>query len=109
MGIARRLRRRASAALKVAGAFDETVAEEGSPKGHSQLPLLQEAAKDVESVETAARMLIGRFLGEDERIAGLKARLRQEIIQELLDIVNAFVDPGTYQKIRKQLLKSEPS
>jgi hypothetical protein len=52
-------------------------------------------------------MLIKWFLEEDERIAALKARLRQEIVQELLDIVNAYVDPGTYQRIRRQLTRSD--
>jgi hypothetical protein len=48
-------------------------------------------------------MLIGRFLGEDERVTALKRRLREEIVRELLDIVNPFVDPGTYQKIRRKI------
>jgi hypothetical protein len=64
-------------------------------------------AKNVDSVESQAKMLIGRFLDEDERIVGLRARLRQEIIQEVLDIVNAFVDPTTYQSIRRHLTKTE--
>jgi hypothetical protein len=51
-------------------------------------------------------MLVGRFLDEDERLTALKSRLRQEILQELLDVVNAFVDPSTYQKIKRQLTKT---
>jgi hypothetical protein len=68
--------------------------------------VLQDAAKSVETVETQARMLVGRFLGEDDKLTVLKARLREEILQEVLDVVNAFVDPATYQKIRRQLLKT---
>jgi hypothetical protein len=56
-------------------------------------------------VEQKARMLIGRFLGEDERLTALKRRLREEILKELLDVVNSFVEPGTYQKIRRQLAR----
>ena len=53
-------------------------------------------------------MLIGRFLGEDDRIAALKSRLRQEIVQEVLDIVSAYVDPTTYQAIKRHLARAEP-
>lgn len=103
MNSAKRLRRRASSALKLVGDLDDTAVDEGESR--PQLGDLQDAAKNVESVENQARMLIGRFLGEDERIAALKARLRQEIIRELLDIVNVYVDPGTYQKIKRQLTR----
>ena len=106
MSTARGLRRRASSALKVVGDLDEAAIDEGQTRTELNATTLQEAAKAVEGVESHARMLIGRFLDEDQRIAALKARLRQKILQELLDIVNAFVDHGTYQKIRRQLLKS---
>ena len=106
MSTARGLRRRASSALKVVGDLDEAAIDEGQTRTELNATTLQEAAKAVEGVESHARMLIGRFLDEDQRIAALKARLRQEILHELLDIVNAFVDHGTYQKIRRQLLKS---
>ena len=106
MTTARRLRRRASSALRVVGDLDEAAVDQGEAKPELTTTLLQEAARNVESVESQARMLIGRFLEEDERIAALKARLRQEIVQELLDIVNAYVDPGTYQRIRRQLTRS---
>jgi hypothetical protein len=77
----------------------------GKPKEQSAVAL-QDAAKSVESIESQARMLVGRFLDEDERLTALKSRLRQEILQELLDVVNAFVDPSTYQKIKRQLSKT---
>jgi len=105
MNTAKRLRRRASSALKVVGDLDETVVDAGDRQGQ-RAAVLQEAARSVETVESQARMLVGRFLDEDERLMGLKTRLRQEILQELLDVVNAFVDPGTYQKIKRQLTKS---
>jgi hypothetical protein len=79
--------------------------DEGKPKEQSAVSL-RDAAKSVESVESQARMLVGRFLDEDERLTALKSRLRQEILQELLDVVNAFVDPSTYQKIKRQLTKT---
>lgn len=106
MNTAKRLRRRASAALKIIGDFDDTATDCGD-SGDRKLVALQDASRSVESIENQARLLIGRFLGEEERIAGLKARLRQEIVKELLDIVNPFVDPATYQQIRRQLTKSD--
>jgi len=102
---AKRLRRRASTALKTIGDIDATLVDEGKPKEQSAVSL-RDAAKSVESVESQARMLVGRFLDEDERLTALKSRLRQEILQELLDVVNAFVDPSTYQKIKRQLTKT---
>ncbi|MCC8971723.1 hypothetical protein [Bradyrhizobium brasilense] len=68
--------------------------------------LLKDAAKSVESVETQARMLVRRFLDEDDKLTALKARLREEILQGVLDVVNAYVDPATYQKIKRQLTRT---
>ena len=104
MNTAKRLRRRAASALKVVSDLDETAVADGQPQQQRALAL-QEAARNVESVETQARMLVGRFLGEEERLAGLRARIRQEVLGEVLDVVNAFVEPGVYQKIKRQLLK----
>jgi hypothetical protein len=105
MNTAKRLRRRASSALKVVGDLDDAVVEEGN-LGDQKSVALQEAAKAVESVEAQARMLVGKFLGEDEKLSGLKARLREEVLLEVLDVVNAFVDPTTYQRIKRQLTKT---
>jgi hypothetical protein len=106
MNSAKRLRRRAAAALKFVADLDEAAVETEVNKSETTGKELEQATKDVESVESQARMLIGRFLDEDQRLSALKQRLRQEIIVELLDIVNAFVDPATYQKIKRQLTKS---
>jgi len=106
MNDARRLRRKATRALKVVAELDETDNEQ-APDTRPSETQLQEAAKSIDLVETQAKMLIGRFLDEDERIAALRARLRQEIVQEVLDIVNAYVDPSTYQAIKRHLTKGE--
>lgn len=106
MQAAKRLRRKAATALKSISDLDDTAMEVGSsPEGH-RAPDLEEAAGNIESVETQARMLIGRFLTEDERLTALKRRIRQQLIDELLEIVNAFVNAGTYQKIKRQLLQN---
>ncbi len=106
MNNARRLRRKTSKALKIPNDHDDTVSETELADLRLTEDRLQDAAKNVESVETQAKMLIGRFLDEDERIAALKGRLRQEIVQEVLDIVSAYVDPTTYQAIKRHLSKS---
>lgn len=105
MNTAKRLRRRASSALKVVTDLDETAVADGKPL-QQRFPALQNAVRNVESVESQARMLIGQFLEEEERLAGLRARIRQEILEELLDVVNIFVEPGVYRRIRRQLLES---
>jgi len=105
MNTAKRLRRRAVSALKVVTDLDETAVADGEPRQQVS-PALQDAVRNVESVESQARMLVGRYLGEEERLEGLRTRIRQEVLQELLDVVNAFVEPGVYQKIRRQLLNS---
>jgi Histidine kinase-, DNA gyrase B-, and HSP90-like ATPase len=107
MNTAKRLRRRAAAALKAVGDLDDTTVEMGGRKDELHAAALQEAARTVETVESNARMLVGQFLGEDERLSALKHRLRQEVVAEVLDIVGVFVDPQTYQKIKRQLLKLE--
>ena len=108
MNNARRLRRKTARALKIANEHDDTVSEIESDDLHPSEVRLQEAVKSVDSVELQAKMLIGRFLGEDDRIAALKSRLRQEIVQEVLDIVSAYVDPTTYQAIKRHLARAEP-
>jgi len=102
MNTAKRLRRRASSALKLVDDLDEVTVEEGNPEQQKTVTL-GDAARAVETVEVQARMMIGKFLDEDERLTGLKARLRDEVLQEVLDVVNVFVDPGTYQKIKRRL------
>jgi len=92
MNNARRLRRKAATALKIASEHDDTVREREHDDLRPTEERLQEASKNVESVEMQAKMLIGRFLDDDERIAALRARMRQEIVQEVLDIVSAYVD-----------------
>jgi Histidine kinase-, DNA gyrase B-, and HSP90-like ATPase len=109
MNEAKRLRRRAAKGLKTVAELEEVAEDAGDDailesKSHKEERLL-EASKNVEIVESQAKMLIGRFLDQDDRIAGLRARLRQEVVQEVLDIVNAYVDPSTYQAIRKHLLR----
>jgi hypothetical protein len=101
MNNAKGLRRRAASALKRIDDLDDTTIDVGEPQVQSNA--LQEASKDVELVESQARMLIGRFIDEDDNIAALKHRLREQIVRELLDVVSLFVDPGTYQKIRRKL------
>ena len=105
MNSAKSLRRRALAALKIVDDLDDADVDEGASPGDLTHDKLQEAASNIKDVEQKARMLIGRFLGEDERLTALKRRLRQEILKELLDVVNSFVDPSTYQKIRRQLAR----
>lgn len=102
---ARRLRQKASSALRVVAELDEGAAEDESGRFGIKTSTLQEATKTVEVVESQARMLIGRFLDDDDKIEGLRARLRQEVVEEVLAVVSAFVDHATYQKIRRQLLK----
>ncbi len=104
MNTAKRLRRRAASALKVVSDLDETAVADGEPQKQIALAL-EDAARSVDSVETQARMLVGRFLGEEERLASLRARIRQEVLDEALGVVKAFVEPGVYQKIKRQLLK----
>ena len=105
MNTAKRLRRRAASSLKTVADLDETAVADGEPQEQRSFAL-QGAIQSVETVETQARMLIGRFLAEEERLDGLRARIRQEVLAELLDVVNAFVEPGVYQKIRRKLLDS---
>ena len=105
MNTAKRLRRRAASSLKTVADLDETAVADGQPQ-EQRSTALQDALRSGESVESQARMLIGRFLGEEERLEGLRARIRREVLAELLDVVNAFVEPGVYQKIRRKLLDS---
>ena len=104
MNAAKRHRRLAFRLLKVVGDIDEAAVDMGEQQDQKAI-VLQDAAKNIETVEDQARMLIGRFLDQDKGLTSLKERLRQEILNELLDVVNAFVDPGTYHKIKEKLAR----
>lgn len=101
---ARRLRRKTTSALKVAGSIAETISAETDTQAVSQVMTLQEANHDIESIESKARMLIGRFMDDDEKTVALRARIREELTVQMLEIVNAYVDPATYQAIRRRLI-----
>jgi hypothetical protein len=103
MAEARRWRKKANSALRYAADLDATSEEEEAEPPKSSAPALQEAVRRVDDVEDRARMLIGRFIGEDDKIEALKSRIREEIVQEVLALINPFVDPATYQKIRQRL------
>lgn len=104
MHAAKRLRRRAASALKSVEDIDDTMLDSDDDQKHTAVAdEIKEASRAVESIESQARMLIGQVLTEDLRIDALKRRLRQELVKEILDIVNLYVDPGTYQKIKRHL------
>ena len=106
MNSAKSLRKRALTALKIVDDLDDTDIDEGASPSELTHNKLREATSNIQGVEQTARMLIGRVLGDDVGLAALKRRLRQEILSELLDVVNSFVDPNTYQKIRRQLARA---
>jgi hypothetical protein len=97
-------RRKAVSALKNVRDLDDAAIDDGTSQDDLQSEVLEDAVKRVEAVESQARMLVGQMIGQDEQIASLKQRMRQEILQEVLDVVNIFVDPGTYQKIKQRLM-----
>ncbi len=106
MNTARGLRKKASAAMKIVADLDDVSHDvDGSP-GNADVHKLRDAISTVDGVETKSRMLMGQFLEKDQELDSLKARIRDEVTQELLDIVNAFVDAVTYQKIKAQLSKT---
>jgi hypothetical protein len=99
---ARRLKQRAKSALKIISDLDDTATEEEGLQA-SKADALALATKDLETAELQARLLIGKTTENDARITSLKARIRDEVLIELLDIVKEFVDPATYLRIRKHL------
>jgi molecular chaperone HtpG len=105
---AKRLRRNTATALKVVGDVDDTMSEvegpNGAPSPKKAFAALQEASRNVEAIESQARMMIGRYIDEDEKVAALRSRIREELLEQMLEIVNAYVDPPTYQAIRRRLM-----
>lgn len=111
MAQAKRLRRRALTAQKrypeaasgVVLGGDAGAAAPTVPK----LAALENATKVVEEVENAARMLLGQIMDDGGKLDALKARVREQTIQEVLDVVQQFVDVPTFQRIRKALSRTE--
>jgi hypothetical protein len=105
MAAAKRLRKKAVTSLKTvqdvsAASEDETAAPAA--------PSLRDAVQTVESVEFQTTALLGRVLGDDGKLEGLRARIRTELLQDLLDIVKNYVDPQTFQRIRRDLSPGSP-
>jgi hypothetical protein len=120
MHTAKRLRQSVFSALKSVEEIDETslddepeVLDAESPEAAGRelvAERAQEAARSVESIETQALELMGYLVTDNMGIDALRLRIRQEAIQEILDVVNLFVDAGTYQRIKRQLEKrNKPS
>ena len=106
MTTAKRLRRRALAAKK---RYPDAAAAVAVVDGAAEVPALtalENATKDVEEVETLARMLLGQQLESGGKLDALKARVREQAIQEVLDVVQVYVDSATFQRIKKHVLRS---
>ncbi len=103
MNNAKRHRRKIARLQKVVGDLDEATIEEGESIKQRAASLL-EAADDIKTVEEKARLMMGQVLDESELLEGLKARLREQLLKEVLDVINAFVDPDAYQKIKASLV-----
>ncbi|MGJ7567804.1 ATP-binding protein [Variovorax sp. GB1R11] len=104
---AKRLRRRALAAKKRYPDASAAVAVVAGAGSVPSLAALEDAAKAVEDVETSARMLLGQQLDDNGRLDALKARVREQAIREVLDVVQVYVDAPTFQRIKKHVLRSE--
>ncbi len=100
---AKKLRRTTAAALKTVGDIDDALLDQDNGASTSRAALL-EASRNVDGVEAQDRMLLGRYLDDDEKMSGLRARIRQEVINEVLEVVSAHVEPAVYQTIRRRLL-----
>ncbi len=103
LATAKKLRRTTAAALKIVGDVEDALSDHGDTASASKAAL-QEASRNVDSVEAQAKMLLGRYLDDDEKMAGVRVRIRQELINEVLEVISAYVDPSVYQTIRRRLL-----
>ncbi len=83
--------------------MEDALSDHGDTASASKAAL-QEASRNVDSVEAQAKMLLGRYLDDDEKMAGVRVRIRQELINEVLEVISAYVDPSVYQTIRRRLL-----
>ena len=108
MAGAKKLRLSINAALRSADDQDEVAQEAEAEPSAATADRLRDASKAVESVEQRARMLMGQFTEKDSRVLALRERLRSEILQEVLEVVGAFVDASTYHRIRRELGAAEP-
>ena len=107
MTTAKRLRRRALAAKK---RYPDAAAAVAVVNGAGSVPplaALEDATKAVEEVETSARLLLGQLPDDGGRLDALKARVREQAIREVLDVVQVYVDATTFQRIKKHVLRSE--
>ena len=104
MNNAKRHRRKIARLQKVVGDLDEAAVEEGEGT-EQRAASLQEIADDIKMVEEKARSMMGQVLDESELLEGLKARLSEQLLKEVLDVINAYVDPDSYQKIKESLVR----
>lgn len=97
---AKRFRQRANSAL---GVIDE-LGDGVDAKAKKVRQELRDATKQLDDVESRSRMLIGSMVESDgEGINSLKSRIREQVLEEVLEVVKPHVDSITYAKIKKQL------
>lgn len=104
---AKRLRRRAISAQKRHSDISIVLTEEDGAGSVPSIAVLDDAAKTVEEIEHAARMMMGSLPDQDEKFESLKARVREQAIREVLDVVQVYVDASTFQRIKKHVRRSE--
>ena len=104
---AKTTRRNAMRALNQAAEATTAAAnEEDVAAAERVADVLRERLGEVEDVEMNARLLVGRFTDEEERLASLRARLREEVVGEVMAILKHLVSLDVAQQVRRELERS---
>lgn len=103
---AKSLRVKSQNSLKKISDADAVSADEGENE-KQLLDSLRSAIAIVKTAEDQAKSLIGSVLNNDvdERVQGLRERLRSEIVEEILDLLRPQLETSTYRWIASVLQK----
>lgn len=104
MATAKTTRRNTVRALNQASeAFSSAVNDEEAAAAEQVANALRERLDEVEGVETNARLLVGRFTDDEDRLASLRARLREEVVGEVMAILKHLVSIEVVEQVRHEL------
>lgn len=101
MADALKLKKLASRKLNSVQELDDLAMEEGFQDKAEMTAGLANAIDQAATIETKSMQLIGQFAAKDgEEVEELKSRLRQQLLDEVLEIVGIYTDADTLKRIR---------
>jgi molecular chaperone HtpG len=104
MSTAKTVRRNVARALTAAEEADVLAREDEDEEARQGVgDALRERLRAIEEVESSARLLVGKFSGAEEQLVSLRARIREEVVREVMAILKHLVTLEVAQQVKREL------